>query len=213
MPSKIVVMPRSELYLVGTVHVDPYGASRLKKILHKLQPGFISIEATESPSTWGFERQTAMRYHLGRMVEGKDFFLGKGISCNDIHTGLAKEVIEEAGKQIQQLEEKPISWLEHYTEGLYSNKYPVTPEQIERYGLFDRDSFASARIRKAYLDLDGWWYAFSSSTLGSLLGERPNRRIIHIGGLNHIFGNYHNLYEKLKDLNPIRIKLNEADKY
>ena len=36
-------------------------------------------------------------------------------------------------------------------------------------------------------------------------------RVLHVGGLTHIFGDYENLYHLLRDMNPRRIRLNEAD--
>lgn len=32
---------------------------------------------------------------------------------------------------------------------------------------------------------------------------------MHFGGVMHIFGEYHNLFERLKDFNPERYRLNE----
>jgi hypothetical protein len=32
---------------------------------------------------------------------------------------------------------------------------------------------------------------------------------MHIGGVSHMFGNYHNLYERLADLSPTRYRLSE----
>ena len=39
--------------------------------------------------------------------------------------------------------------------------------------------------------------------------------VMHVGGMSHIFGNYHNLYERLKarGLNPVRRKLREFGDY
>jgi len=50
-----------------------------------------------------------------------------------------------------------------------------------------------------------------------MLREVCGRRVVHIGGLLHIYGGEpfyvdgRNLYDRLADLNPTRIKLNEAD--
>ena len=41
---------------------------------------------------------------------------------------------------------------------------------------------------------------------------QPDDVIDYVGGVLHIFGDYRNLYERLKDLNPQRVRLVEADK-
>jgi len=57
----------------------------------------------------------------------------------------------------------------------------------------DRDEFAESKIREAF-----------SATKQSM---------VYIGGAAHIFGQYHNLYDRLKDLNPTRMKLMDVDKW
>lgn len=39
--------------------------------------------------------------------------------------------------------------------------------------------------------------------------EKSSGDVLHVGGLYHTQGEYHNLYERLRDLNPERKKLNE----
>ncbi len=57
----------------------------------------------------------------------------------------------------------------------------------------DRDEYTAAKIREVL--------------------PTAKHTMVYIGGLDHLFGTYHNLYERLRDLNPVRLKLNEVDKY
>ncbi len=59
--------------------------------------------------------------------------------------------------------------------------------------LTNRDAVAERRIRDLLLT--------------------TNHTFVYIGGAAHLFGNYRNLYERLSDLHPVRLKLNEVDMY
>ena len=54
-----------------------------------------------------------------------------------------------------------------------------------------RDEIMGSKIRNLWNETDG--------------------DIMHVGGIEHLFGNYNNLYEILKDINPTRYKLNEIE--
>ena len=59
--------------------------------------------------------------------------------------------------------------------------------------MLDRDKVAESKIREAF--------AGASHTL------------VYVGGTLHFFGDYPNLYERLKDLNPSKIKLVDVDQF
>ena len=62
---------------------------------------------------------------------------------------------------------------------------PVQPQ--ERPNLIKRDEYTETKLRP----LSG--------------------KVVPVAGAWRLFGNYHNLYERLRDLNPSRIMLNQAD--
>ena len=59
--------------------------------------------------------------------------------------------------------------------------------------ILDRDERAEPKIRQAF--------------------SGANHTMVYVGGTMHFFGDYANLYERLKDLNPTRIRLPEVDKF
>lgn len=64
-------------------------------------------------------------------------------------------------------------------------------DMIDLEELEERDAVMEGKIRFYYQQADG--------------------DVMNIGGLGHLFSEYNNLYERLKDLKPIRHKLNEFD--
>lgn len=70
-----------------------------------------------------------------------------------------------------------------YNHSLDEAKVIVLPENISR------DQTMKQRIREIWKNTEG--------------------DLLHVGGLYHTHGQYHNLYERLKDLQPQRRKLNE----
>lgn len=94
------------------------------------------------------------------------------------------------------------SSVEEMMEGFYAensdNIFKIIssePESIpiQQKMLIERDISAEPKIREAI--------------------TTAKHTMVYIGGLSHLFGNYHNLYDRLKDLKPVRLKLNEVDKY
>ncbi len=79
--------------------------------------------------------------------------------------------------------------LEKHTEYRYTERFQkiaiLPPGEIT----LQRDQTMEQRIRKIWRDTDG--------------------DLLHVGGLYHTHGRYHNLYERLRDLHPQRMKLNE----
>lgn len=57
----------------------------------------------------------------------------------------------------------------------------------------DRDERTEPKIRQAF--------------------SGANHAMVYVGGTMHFFGDYYNFYDRLKDLNPTRIRLPEVDKF
>ena len=67
------------------------------------------------------------------------------------------------------------------------------PELFD-YLLFERDKIIESKIRDKF--------------------ARASNNFVYIGGLTHFFGNYKpNLYNRLEDLSPIRIRLKDMDSF
>jgi len=80
-----------------------------------------------------------------------------------------------------------LEWARTHFRSIYGrDTYHVNPDIVESCSL--RDAYAESRLRP----LSG--------------------TIVHFGGLDHLFGEYHpNLADRLADLNPLLIRLHEAD--
>ncbi len=72
------------------------------------------------------------------------------------------------------------------------NGFEEDPEMFRNLFLI-RDYWAELNIRKVF--------------------SRTENTMVYVGGAMHIFGDYHNLYERLSDLVPFRIKLPDMDNF
>ncbi len=50
-----------------------------------------------------------------------------------------------------------------------------------------------------------------SKKIRELEDKRAIRKVVHIGGVGHIYSDYNNLFKKLKNLNPIRMKVSNYE--
>jgi hypothetical protein len=105
----------------------------------------------------------------------------------DVLEGI-KEIYQEIIEKSQDGSIFPSSIDEWYdvTEVMYKEPCMVDELHVSEHEY--RDEYAAAKIKK-------------------LKGT-----IVHFGGLDHMFGDYHNLYERLKPLGAKRYKLNEFEK-
>lgn len=199
-----------ELYLVGTIHPDLQGPQRLQRLLPRISPDVVSVE---------FDQQTAIQ--LDQLQQYKqspqgmqalaDHWCGKGnynpenarqfISLLGFEYFVSKEYCRQQNKllifsdlgdtklaeqHLQYALSNSLETIRQQTEITYQN--PVIEVPVEHIpNLMRRD-------------------AYTETILRALSGK-----VLHIAGAWHLSGNYHNLYERLRDLNPIRIMLNQAD--
>lgn len=99
----------------------------------------------------------------------------------------ANPIDELANTDFQQCQE--ITDKSYYDDSIETWKRDM---QIFKIAMLNRDEEAEKSIRKVVKEANC---------------------MVYIGGISHIFGNYPNLYEKLKDLSPSRIRLVELDKF
>lgn len=199
-----------ELYLIGTLHYDFRGPARLQKIFPIISPDIISVE---------YDQQTVIRLdfiercklsaegmqslvaHFCRSGDYNPETVRQFIPILDFEYFVAKEYCRQKQKPLifsdlgdpfisqQHLHyalSNPPEQLQQGIETTYQNPYFVVPPEMVP-NLLKRDAYTETLLR-------------------SLSG-----RVIHLSGAAHLFGNYHNLYERLRDLNPTRIMLNQAD--
>jgi|SRR3989338_1716065 len=220
------------LYLVGAVHSDLKGPKRLRKILDKIMPSDIASEA-DCENT---KHYLDANKKILEKFETSDDILEKRIE----NYSSAKEYIYcrlfEVWVPIEFKFANPETRI-HYlgeAQSLYSilnylgyNFDPASffdPDVqlnllldefklINRFDadiLYDDDSISDdPELHKlGCLDVDEALEPKIRSLIKNVKGDT-----VFIAGILHIFGDYHNLYDRLSDLTPQRIKLKDADNY
>lgn len=208
------------LLLVGTDHDDPLGPKRLRKILEETKPSKILLEASPNILAWSVRNHDAVLERKGadayeNIIAEHDSFMAKGmflhffqlaISCSSGYEewmsyayGQAHSVevlalsSEEKNSDfvifLENLAKEPYfqDAFTRFTRGRLYETHPV-PEVIA-VGVREFDGHIEGRLREELVD-----------------------RTIYIGGHVHLFGGYENLYRRLSDVEPTRIKLCDADR-
>ncbi|MBT4445613.1 hypothetical protein HOC96_00025 [archaeon] len=229
----------AQLYLVGTNHIDIQGPERLRKFLDFTKPSLISLEADKDELELrirdhiGFERQEFMM-KLGFTMQyggekannilnvlrvlgyeswvSNEYGLanpGVGFICND-------NIDHEA---LKDLDAGPI------TADQKDGENQVGPAFIDSIAKLTHDEML-ASIERAYQNASLGLFAESKhfDALFTSRDEYMEGRIrqavdvtegpvVALCGILHFFGDYHNLHDRLSDLDPVRISLNQVDKY
>lgn len=214
------------IYLIGTDHLDVLGPKRLEKILNYIRPGVIALEATEEFSKkrtkehnttvlcanlikavleiqygekadnfmqriwllWGYEdwvTETYKKDHQGTKLLYLDNLTESEANAFD-YDGWGVELNDVLNKSPEEYQkETDISYDDNSVDDF-------TAQELQKL-LIERDEFTETRIREVF--------RFTVEDM------------VYVGGADHIFGNYHNLYERLKDLNPVRKKLRDAEEF
>jgi len=215
-----------ELYLIGTIHMDLHGPERLEKIFHFLNPDIVAIEFNNDSvdTVEGNEDTMACPEMLDSIVTAfgeifpgarpetvrevlkkshfeyytsRDFCNSRGLTFYCADNGGVKELVEEYMNPESHLHE---SFAEKLRMNLAELKNKVTALYENGNNCLSSDMLDDVLARDE----------FTESILRQLDG-----RVVYVGGMVHIYGKYpenHNLYERLKNLNPTRMRLIDADK-
>lgn len=230
------------LYLVGTNHLDLKGPSRLEKMLGILHPECIGVESDEVSYAARLKehilqekefKDNVIDFVFAMGLEGYEkisrFFLKQAYEiwvcenyrqlnpstklfyCDSSSELRSKEVREQifgdflntdgvaTNELITQLLAADFDEFQRLFDENYDN--PSVENLCTKSLTFDelivqRDGFVEGKLREAVQKEAGKFNNF-----------------VYIGGYVHFFGNYPNLYARLSDLNPTRIKLKDADKF
>jgi len=226
-----------QLHMVGYTHKDLKGPERLDKLLRSVRPDYIGVESTVE----GFYTKVSNHEKMGilrtillpQLIEdfgakgaeniisyqgmiGYESWVSanysnenKGVTivacdihrAKDLHNHALKvlEANDDDVKSEQKVTNVANMDMEDFQKKLDENYIDISVLDIQKDpALFkelclDRDENAESIIRDSF-----------SATKQSM---------VYIGGGLHIFGEYHNLYDRLKDLNPTRMKLIDVDKW
>lgn len=199
-----------ELYLIGLGHYDLKGPERLQKLLQKISPDIVSVEYNPHTVIHLNIIEKARKSQEGIQALIEDWrrkgnydseTLRQFIPILNYEYFVAKEYCNKNNKSLifSDLGDIDIGqrWF-HYT---MSIPVEVTQQQIET-------AYHSEVITVPPVEIPNLIKrdVYTETILRALQGK-----VAHIVGAWHLFGNYHNLYERMKDLNPIRIMLHQAD--
>jgi hypothetical protein len=217
------------LTLIGTSHLDLDGYDRLSKLLSYLKPSVIGIEETRED----FEDTSKLVQALSNpqiieeaLLNAKKQFpranhdtlrqwlssinyehraIANYSAANDISIIYCDNPQELEKVDFNSEAKKPESSLNRGIEAFLRQ----SPEEA-RLDIRSEYSQSEYPVRDCQ-ELVAFYQARDQHTEQILRKQTGN--VVYVCGLDHIFGNYHpNLFDRLSDLNPTKIKLSEADK-
>lgn len=228
------------LYLVGTSHLDLKGPERLGKFLEYVRPDLIGVESTKEYFLQRIEdRQlldsqktllgAVLTLNYGRVKASRIISFMKMVGyelwvpdqykrktgtpilyCDlDIKVPILSKVIE-------QMSDDMVDENNNMNQKYYEAIANTDPEQlqVETDKSYQEHDIGNLNedpelFQKMVIDRD---INFAKQILQGF--NKDGSAFVFVGGSMHFFGNYQpNLYDRLKDLNPIRVTLPEMDKF
>ncbi|MBN2251664.1 MAG: hypothetical protein JW724_06295 [Candidatus Altiarchaeota archaeon] len=213
------------IILVGELHLDPDGYKRATRILEHYNPQKTGIEI--DPRLFDKELEQAKRQRQLRkdpqalekeIKEGWDKTTAEHYLTGGYNTSLAVfdylrrreedkvyclDVLTAKVQETMQMDQTTDVVGEVKDELFASTLEQLRNEQIEKY-----EQAPKKAIEEGYLEL---WDVLARDAHAErtirMLGEG-----VYFFGIDHIYGAYHNLYERLEYLKPERMMLCDADK-
>jgi hypothetical protein len=227
------------LYLIGTHHMDIRGPERLEKLLGFIRPDCLGVESTPENAQRrisdhaDFLRSSsiARRYLASQHGAKQASNIINFLNSNSYEVWLAEQYFKQnKGSNLLWLDEYDPTQFEEARKEAFGNiaddKNDLKLDFIEELAKEDFEALTK-KIDASYMDCSLEGIKRDPKLFKSLLldrDEKVERKIrdaiinskhsfVYIGGTMHFFGDYANLYERLKDLSPIRLRLTEADKF
>lgn len=249
-----------KLILIGGIHTDVKGESRLFNAVEQLNPSDLSIEGLESsiqmPQRTIDEILGSIKCYMGLAITDETLakfagYLGTYVyeikvaetlkrkwkpKVHLVDVYIPKAVPDRSSdlKYLKAAAEEPelIRELNDRTESIYSHL-------VEGIGIPKRLAALAAQylaltfyddVRKSAIDAHNYQgpHAFKDANVRLETEQRDthmegkirelwNRAgkirdagdFMHFGGIIHVFGDYNNLFERLRDLKPVRYRLNQ----
>jgi len=199
-----------ELYLVGSVNCDFKGPSRLKTVLHGIQPEKIvlAMDETSVYQATEIERIVAKSSpsDLLKLIQAKNIDSDPDTVLDWLNTVGYEYLISEAHCQ-------------NYGSELHLT-HPPSEKTLDEESLGGMEPFLSSTPEELATDVDTI-YRTNGETL-KIEDESFARievdhianyirslegKVMFVGTLNHVYWKKHNLYDSLVDLNPRRLNL------
>lgn len=213
----------SELYIIGTVHVDVKGPDRLRKLLYHLRPQHVVLEADQ--------RSAAMAHQARELLSSEEGFREMIAGCIKLYKGAnpaavarvlkvstfeyfaCKDFCEAVNIPLYLADEIDWEWLDAQMRNPRSEIYRdlvrhlrMTPSGLSRsVTQYYRGNLGriSAELLASYVPQEKA-IATKAASLDGI--------VVTVTGLRHSHGAHYNLYERLRDLHPVRMTLLDADK-
>lgn len=217
-----------KLYLIGTVHVDLKGYRRVTKLLNTILPDNVSIEyspslfnATIIPTYADIEPrvQNAIKKYKDhnpnvetarKLVELSSYEVNASLNYCWSH-GRMLWMDEDLSKIKFRLDGKEGLANDFFRQAIIMDVQNLSSEIEAMYNAVTRPEVLNQVLKKD----PNFQKIFESFENRDAVREarirQMNGTVVAIAGLNHIFGTYNNLYERLNDLNPTRMTLADVD--
>src|SRR3989344_1673517 len=204
--------------LIGTYHYDQRGRQRLTRLLDHLKPNTVTIETNPKIAS-RVERIAAKIDSLSGydLLELGIYAITIGMDLNQVKSTLRIEGYEYlAARDYCSKIGIPLVFADPLLEAfLDKNKERISGEVSEITKMTEADLRKAAEefYRKPIVvsgDIVDDFAKRDEATERIIRSQ--NGHVVHIGGLIHMYANYENLFQKLRDLSPQRMRLNTADR-
>jgi hypothetical protein len=193
--------------LIGCVRDDVLGPRRLEALLHHHAPSVICVQAQEG---------------LQFLFEEIDTQLQKMDHSLDFHSQLVQAMEFEYLTPLRYCKQKNIPILRIGYPDLpvhacleIAKNFDIESTIIRLHQEFSGTTLQEHMVNISAIYKDQGTPPYSEVALMDTYVEQRLRRlqgnVVYVGSCGHIFGDYHNLSERLKDLRPKRVRLCEAD--
>lgn len=216
------------IHLIGEDHYDIDASDRYTVALHRLQPDVITLEKTLEDFKVDKVKFSATLPYLGgdedcQIAQNVREFLVRNPSYKKetadaiLETSIAEVIaIENYTLKNPKVKVLPVDpdWVD---------ESPITKKIVKHaendYWMFEK-SLQSLREmseqeydwNEDIKDLAGIEFYEKRDQYTADIIKQQKGTVVHMGaGLDHLFGNYNNLYEQLKEYGAIRYKLNEFE--
>lgn len=225
----------SNIIFIGTVHADQKGKTRLLNLLRRLEPDIVTVEMSEEMFQYfGSPRYAKFLWRIRAVFfsrgfseqELEQFYAYQQRFGNPFEASGAREYCESAGIPcllIDLFDEQEVQTFEHdqlristqcnlakVREALDAQAHQKLIEQEYR------ETFYAISKNEAVIwhgDPDvGRRDVAMAETIKALATEHPEKKIVHIGGTKHTFSFSGTLFTLLKDFQPERYLLDNADR-
>lgn len=229
-----------KLYLVGTHHLDFQGPERLKKFLGFVRPDTIGLESTieeaqrrikdhESVASQSLLLKLMLKSQYGSdSAENITKYLNmlgyetwvpyefanikketKLVYCGEYDPNDFNGIIHECwGNKINEANEVTTNFIDEIAEIDFKDYQKMIDSSYDDNSICDELRQNSELFQKLFIDRD----KKTESKIREALKSTAHT-FVYVSGSLHILGDYQNLSEKFKELNPIVVKLKEVNQF